>query len=110
VSNPNFHELVDDVFLSIEDSIEDSDIDIDYENANGMLTLTFEENASQIILSRQFSTSEIWIAAKSGGFHFKLDQYDEAGAWRNTVTGETMNQSLSNLCFQQSGARIAFSF
>ena len=72
MSNPNFHELVDDVFLSIEDSIEDSDIDIDYENANGMLTLTFEENASQIILSRQFSTSEIWIAAKSGGFHFKL--------------------------------------
>ena len=78
MSNPNFHELVDDVFLSIEDSIEDSDIDIDYENANGMLTLTFEENASQIILSRQFSTSEIWIAAKSGGFHFKLDQYDES--------------------------------
>ena len=35
MSNPNFHELVDDVFLSIEDSIEDSDIDIDYENANG---------------------------------------------------------------------------
>ena len=31
MSNPNFHELVDDVFLSIEDSIEDSDIDIDYE-------------------------------------------------------------------------------
>ena len=110
MSNPNFHELVDDVFLSIEDSIEDSDIDIDYENANGMLTLTFEENASQIILSRQFSTSEIWISAKSGGFHIKLDQYDDAGARRNTVTGETMNQSLSNLCFQQSGARIEFSF
>ena len=61
MSNPNFHDLVDDVFLSIEDSIEDSDIDIDYENASGMLTLTFEENASQIILSRQSSTSEIWI-------------------------------------------------
>ena len=110
MSNPNFHELVDDVFLSIEDSIEDSDIDIDYENTNGMLILTFEENASQIILSRQSSASEIWIAAKSGGFHFKLDQYDKAGAWRNTVTSETMNQSLSNLCYQQSGARIEFSF
>ena len=110
MSNPNFYELVDDVFLSIEDSIEDSDIDIDYENANGMLTLTFEENASQIILSRQSSASEIWIAAKSGGFHFKLDQYDKAGAWRNTVTGETMSQSLSNLCYQQSGTKIEFSF
>ena len=110
MSNPNFHELVDDVFLSIEDSIEDSDIDIDYENTNGMLILTFEENASQIILSRQSSASEIWIAAKSGGFHFKLDQYDKAGAWRNTVTSEPMNQSLSNLCYQQSGARIEFSF
>ena len=48
-----YNRCVDELMLQIEDSIEDSLVDIDCENSNGILTLTVETNGSQIILSRQ---------------------------------------------------------
>ena len=79
------------LMFSIEEAIDDSGVDIDYENSGGMLTLTCEVNGSQIILSRQPAMREIWLAAQAGGFHFILH------AQGSTKVGATL--SLAN-CFQ----------
>jgi CyaY protein len=92
MNEAEFNQIADELMFSIEESIDDSGADIDYENSAGMLTITCDINGSQIILSRQPSMCEIWLAARSGGFHFKLD----AGQWKNTVSGELLSTMLAD--------------
>ena len=98
----------------IEESIDNSGADIDYENSAGMLTITCEANGSQIILSRQPAMGEIWLAARSGGFHFRLQAAEINSAaeqvWRNTQSGELLSNMLSEACLAQSGETVSFDF
>ena len=110
MTEAQFNQLVDDLMFSIEESIDDSGADLDYENTAGMLTITCEANGSQIILSRQPALAEIWLAARSGGFHFKLDTESAQGIWKNTVSGEPLINMLSDACLQQSGEQVNFDF
>jgi CyaY protein len=106
MTEAQFNQIVDDLMFSIEQSIDDSGADLDYENTAGMLTITCESNGSQIILSRQPALGEIWLAARSGGFHFRLDQT----TWKNTVSGEPLTNMLTDACLAQSGEQINFDF
>lgn len=92
-----FTQLADELMLSVEDAIEDSGLDIDYESAGGVLTLTIEAENSKVIISRQPAMSQIWLAAKSGGFH--LNYHDQI--WRCTTTGETFGALLNRVCREQ---------
>jgi CyaY protein len=107
MTEAQFNEIVDDLMFSIEESIDNSGADIDYENTAGMLTITCEVNGSQIILSRQPALGEVWLAAKSGGFHFKLDAQS---IWRNTISDETLIEMLTDACLAQSGEQVNFDF
>ena len=49
-----------------------TDADIDNQRVGGMITLTFE-NRSQIVVNLQKPLHEVWLAARSGGYHFKYD-------------------------------------
>jgi len=110
MNEAQFNQLADDLMYSIEESIDDSGADLDYENTAGMLTITCEVNGTQIILSRQSALSEIWLAARSGGFHFKLESDSDNPIWRNTVTGEPLINMLSAACLEQSGEQVNFEF
>ena len=103
MNEAQFNELVDELMFSIEESIDDSGADIDYENSAGMLTITCEGNGTQIILSRQAAVGEIWLAAKSGGFHFKLKE----GVWCNTVSGVPLNVRVSASNESQDGSALS---
>lgn len=106
MNEAEFSQIVDELMFSIEQSIDDSGADIDYENSAGMLTITCDANGSQIILSRQPSMGEIWLAARSGGFHFKLD----GGQWKNTVNGQLLSTMLAEACLAQSTEVVPFDF
>ena len=99
-----YNRCVDELMLQIEDSIEDSLVDIDCENSNGILTLTVETNGSQIILSRQAASREVWLAARSGGFHFVLKD----SIWRDTKTDETLGNRLEQAVKLQAGEFVDF--
>jgi CyaY protein len=49
-----------------------SDADLDAQRVGGMVTLVFP-NRSQIVINQQKPLHEIWLAAKAGGFHYRLD-------------------------------------
>ena len=70
MNDTEFHQLVDIQLQNIEEAIDDSGADIDYEVTGNVMTLEFD-NRSQIIINRQEPMHEIWLASKSGGFHFK---------------------------------------
>lgn len=98
MSESTFSSLVDDIFARIEAWVEDAGLDVDFLSAGGMLTIVSETNGSQVILSRQSAVSEIWVAAKSGGFHFS--QRD--GDWY-CKTGESLEQLLLRCMQEQFG-------
>ena len=101
-----YNRCVDELMLQIEESIDNSALEIDCENSNGILTLTVESNGSQIILSRQTASREVWLAARSGGFHFILKE----SIWRDTKTNDTLGMILQQAVKSQAGEFIDFSF
>lgn len=105
MNESEFNDIVDDIFIEIEDAIEEvteeTGADIDYETAASILTLSFA-NGSQIILNRQAPLKQIWIAAKQGGFHFDFDE--SADEW--LCDGIELFSALSEYCSDQSGQTI----
>ena len=83
---------------------DDTDADIDAQRVGGLVTLTFP-NRSQIIINLQPPLHEVWLAAKSGGYHYKFD----GQAWRDTKTGNDFYVDLSRDATVQSGMKLAFS-
>ncbi|MEM8593928.1 MAG: iron donor protein CyaY [Pseudomonadota bacterium] len=91
----------------IEDAIDSQGDELDYENQSGMLTI-FCPDGSQVIVSRQAPTEELWLAAKSGGFHFSLADGAKI-CWRSTRDDSMhLKQRLERVVFEQSRERITF--
>lgn len=106
----NEHEYLDaaeKLLLAVEQSCDrindDTDADIDAQRVGGMVTLTFP-NRSQIIINLQPPLHEVWMAAKSGGYHYKLD----GQVWRDTKTGNDFYADLTRDATVQSGMNLAF--
>jgi CyaY protein len=82
---------------------DETDADIDNQRTGGMVTLTFS-NGSQIIVNLQKSLQEIWMAAKSGGFHYKFN----SSRWTNTKDASDFFERLSQCASEQSGQPLEF--
>ncbi len=103
MNESEFAQLADDTMMAIEEAIDASGADIDYDASGGILTLEFE-NGSQIIVNKQAPLQQIWVAARSGGFHFDYDA--EAGCWRLQGGGEELFACLQRYCSEQAGETI----
>ncbi|WP_059022233.1 iron donor protein CyaY [Vibrio coralliirubri] len=101
MNETEFHQLVDIQMQNIEEAIDESEADIDYEVTGNVMTLEFE-NRSQIIINRQEPMKEIWLASKSGGFHFKL--VDEK--WTCSKTGMELFEMVKEECVKHAGEAI----
>jgi CyaY protein len=89
----------------IERALEESGVDADFElREGGILELEFA-NRSKIIVNRHGAAREIWVAARSGGFHFRWD----GSAWRDTRDGSELFAALSKLVSAQSGRGVILS-
>ena len=101
MNETDFHRSVDAVMARIEASLEDSSLDTDLES--GILTVTCPDE-SRVIVNRQTPNREIWVAARSGGFHFRF----EGGEWRDTRSGDELFASVRRVVAAQSGAQLDF--
>ena len=102
MNESDFHRAVDAVLARVESAVEAGDaLEVDLES--GILTITCPD-ASRVIVNRQTPNREIWVAARSGGFHFRFVD----GAWRDTRSGEELFASLARIVRSQSGEEIAF--
>lgn len=105
LSEARFHDLVDTLQQEVEDRFDDSGLDVDLENSNGVLTVRFE-NGSQLILSRQEPLRQLWVAARSGGFHFDYDASRER--WICDTSGEPLGELLGRAVREQAGEALSF--
>lgn len=95
------------VLTRIEEAVEraadaaGADIDIE-RKADGILELEFG-NGSKVVVNSQAPMRQIWVAAKSGGFHFEAGA---SGGWRDTRSGEDLFATLSKVVSEQSGTPL----
>lgn len=104
MNESEFNRRVDEILLGIEEALDDADAPVDYENSGGVLTLHFD-NGSQIVINRQTPVRQIWVAAKSGGFHFNYDP--AADCWLRDSDGKELFSLLTELATTQAGEPIS---
>lgn len=98
-----FNEKADAVFQRIEQALDGSDADIDYDSNGMVMELEFADG-SKLIVNRHAPNQEIWLAAKSGGFHFGFRD----GSWVSQRDGSELFGKLGELILAGSGAKLSF--
>ena len=79
------------------------DTDIDFEMQSGILEIECADG-SKVLVSPHAIAKEIWVAAKSGGFHFR---YESTGdRWVDTRTGEPLRMRLVEILKQQGQVQL----
>lgn len=104
MNESEFNNVADQTIEAIQDAIDNCDGDIDYDEIGGVLTLEFD-NGSKIIFSKQAPVKQLWMAAKSGGFHFDYDEHRQQWLCDNAGK-EELSRMLSRLASEQSGETV----
>jgi CyaY protein len=108
LSDADYHRRAQAVLGHIETTLDrwlqDDVIDIDSQRTGGLLELTFP-SGGKIVINTQPPLQELWMAARAGGFHFRLVD----GAWHDTRDGAEFFERLSREASAQAGKALAFS-
>jgi CyaY protein len=84
----------------LEQALEATDLDFELK-PGGVVEIEFDDGA-RIIVNRHAAAREIWVAAPSGGFHYRWD----GSAWRDTRSGDELFAALSELVSRQLGRGV----
>lgn len=79
-------------------------IDIDTHRTGGLLELSFP-NGTKIVLNTQPPLQELWLAARSGGLHFRWVD----GRWIDTREQREFFEVLSACITEQGGRQLEMS-
>lgn len=90
------------VLEAISEAIDAVDLDCDLDQkGDGVLEVTLG-NGSRLIVNRHTAANEIWVAAKSGGHHFRFNGQN----WVNTRDGGELFSSISRYLSEQAHKTI----
>lgn len=84
--------------------LQDDVVDIDTVRTGGLLELAFP-NGVKLVVNTQPPLQEVWLAARSGGYHFKLVD----GRWVDTRDGVDFYERLSRCASTEAGKPLVFS-
>lgn len=109
MTESEFMGLAESTLDAIENAFEratDADeIDVECSRSGNVLEIEFISDASKIIVNSQAPMQEIWVAAKSGGFHYKRKGVE----WIDTRDGTELFAALSQLVKRHCGAEVTLS-
>jgi len=107
MTDSEFMDRAEALLLAIEKNCdrmnESVDVDIDNQRVGGMVTLVFA-NRSQIVVNLQKPLHEVWMAARSGGYHYKFAN----GRWLDSRNNEEFFECLSHNATAQAGVNLYF--
>lgn len=114
MDDQTFNARADAMLARVEAALESCTADFDYEFlAGGVIELEFAHaGGSKIVINRHSAAQEIWIAAKSGGYHFRPmpDADGEApDRWVGTRDGVELMARLSQCMSEQAGETVELS-
>jgi len=89
--------------VALERAAESADLDVECSRSGNVLEIEFIDSGSKIIVNSQAPMQQMWVAAKSGGFHYKRDN----ARWINTRDGSELSAALSRMVGEQGGVGVA---
>ncbi|MBS0321349.1 MAG: iron donor protein CyaY [Proteobacteria bacterium] len=87
---------------ALDDALATSDADVDWQLNDGILTIECDDGG-KVIVNRHAPNRELWVAAKSGGYHYRID----GGRWRDTRSGAFIEDALAAVLRAQGGLAVA---
>jgi len=107
LSDSEYHARTAAVLAGIEATVDrwlqDDVIDIDTHRTGGLLELGFADG-SKIVVNTQPPLHELWLAARSGGYHYK----HAGGRWLDTRDARDFFERLSECASAQAGKALRF--
>lgn len=101
MNESEFIEAAGAVFERIEAALDDGDVDCSINE--GVMELELDDG-SRIIISRHLPNREIWVAARSGGFHYRWQD----GDWQDTRGGPQLFERIAACIAAQGGGSVQF--
>ena len=107
LTDADYRQKAEELLASVEATVDrwlQSDVvDIDSNRTGGLLELSLPD-ASKIVINLQPPLHEVWLAARSGGFHFKF----VGGRWLDTRESREFYAALSACATAQAGKELSF--
>jgi CyaY protein len=101
MTESEFLALAEQTLDAIEAAVEAAPIDVEVARAGNVLTLELADG-TRIVVNSQTPMQQIWVAAKSGGFHYER----RGGEWRDTRDGTELFAALSRILSAQGGKPV----
>ena len=92
---------LDAIEISMERAGDAADVDLECSRSGNVLEIEFIDQGSKIIVNTQAAMQEIWVAARAGGFHYRMADDQR---WKDTRDGSELFSALSRLASAQAGA------
>ena len=110
IDDKQFYQLGSNLLQSIEVALEaaddEFDLDLDVERQGGnVINIRFRDK-SVIVVNTQPPLHEIWVAAKSGGYHYRWAGTMAKPLWLDTKTGKELLSDLTEFASSQAGQAI----
>jgi CyaY protein len=110
IDDKQFHQLGSNLLQSIEVALEAADdkldLDLDVERQGGnVINIRFRDK-SVIVVNTQPPLHEIWVAAKSGGYHYRWAGTMAQPLWLDTKTGRELLSDLTEFASAQAGQAV----
>ena len=110
IDDKQFHRLggqgLQSIELALEAADEELDLDLDIERQGGnVINIRFRDR-SVIVVNTQPPLHEIWVAAKSGGYHYRWSGTQTQPLWLDTKTGRELMSDLSEFASTQAGKPV----
>ena len=93
---------LNEIELAFDRLFEQDVVDVECKRSGNVLEIEFIDNGSKIIVNSQAPLQEMWMAARSGGFHYKR----VGDEWRNTRDDSEFFAALSEIATHQGGAPV----
>src|SRR5690606_38268847 len=93
--------ILDSLESQSDDWVSLYDLDIEANRSGNVLTLIFDDSI-HVVVNSQAPLQEMWVAAPSGGFHYRFD----GRSWNNTRGGPELSEALSQIFSEATGRPI----
>lgn len=86
---------------ALDAAVDASDVDVDWSIHEGILTIECADG-SKVIVNRHLPNRELWVAARTGGFHYRVLD----GRWHDTRNGALLDDMLVAILREQGGVTL----
>ncbi|MEM0910023.1 MAG: iron donor protein CyaY [Pseudomonadota bacterium] len=101
MTETEYDQLIEEFFISLEDALDDQEIELDYDSNGDIFTIIHPDN-SKIVLNKQPPLLQLWVATRFNGHHFNY----ENGKWIDERTGAELLSFMDEAVSKQAETQI----